>query len=187
MEPGAKVKLRGVQVGRVATIQSGDPVKLQLELYPEQLKFIPANVAANITATTAFGAKYVDLLTPDDPSPKRLDGWGSVKSRNVSTEVNTVFQNLVGVLNQVDVSKLNAVLTALADGFRGKGEADRRGHHRRQPGADGDQPTQRDDSGRLPRSQGIQRHLQCGRTRHRDRTGCRQHHKHHDQQQCQAT
>ena len=44
-------------------------------------------------------------------------------SRNVSTEVNTVFQNLVGVLNQVDVTKLNAVLTAVADGFRGKGEA----------------------------------------------------------------
>ena len=38
MEPGAKVKLRGVQVGRVASIQPGQPVKLQLELYPEQLK-----------------------------------------------------------------------------------------------------------------------------------------------------
>jgi phospholipid/cholesterol/gamma-HCH transport system substrate-binding protein len=46
-----------------------------------------------------------------------------VASRNVTTEVNTVFQNLVGVLNKVDVAKLNAVLTALADGFRGKGEA----------------------------------------------------------------
>lgn len=64
MEPGAKVKLRGVQVGRVASIQEGDPVKLQLELYPEQLKYIPSNVGAEITATTAFGAKYVDLLTP---------------------------------------------------------------------------------------------------------------------------
>ncbi len=46
-----------------------------------------------------------------------------VQSRNVTTEVNTVFQNLVGVLNKIDVAKLNAVLTALADGFRGKGEA----------------------------------------------------------------
>jgi phospholipid/cholesterol/gamma-HCH transport system substrate-binding protein len=123
MEPGAKVKLRGVQVGRVASIQPGDPVKLQLELYPEQLRYIPANVAARITATTAFGAKYVDLLTPTDPSPKRLTAGAVVESRNVTTEVNTVFQNLVAVLNQVDVPKLNAVLTALADGFRGKGEA----------------------------------------------------------------
>ena len=34
-----------------------------------------------------------------------------------------MFQNLVGVLNKVDVAKLNAILTALADGLRGKGEA----------------------------------------------------------------
>ena len=123
MEPGAKVKLRGVQVGRVASIQPGQPVKLQLELYPEQLKYIPANIGAEITATTAFGAKYVDLLTPTDPSPRRLRAGAVVASRNVTTEVNTVFQNLVGVLNKVDVAKLNAILTALADGLRGKGEA----------------------------------------------------------------
>jgi phospholipid/cholesterol/gamma-HCH transport system substrate-binding protein len=123
MEPGAKVKLRGVQVGRVASIQPGEPVKLHLELYPEQLKYIPANVAGKITATTAFGAKYVDLLTPANPSPKRLAAGAVVASRNVTTEVNTVFQNLVGVLNKVDVGKLNAVLTALAEGLRGKGEA----------------------------------------------------------------
>ena len=123
MEPGAAVKLRGVQVGRVSLIQPGDPVKLQLELYPEQLKYIPANVGAKITATTAFGAKYVDLLTPSHPSAKRLAAGAVLRSRNGSVEVNTVFQNLVGVLNQIDVPKLNAVLTALADGFRGKGEA----------------------------------------------------------------
>ncbi|OBI19285.1 MCE family protein [Mycobacterium sp. E2497] len=122
MEPGAKVKLRGVQVGRVSAIQPGDPVKLQLELYPEQLQYIPANVGAKITATTAFGAKYVDLLTPDSPSPKRLAAGAVVASSSVSVETNTVFQNLVAVLNQVDVPKLNAVLTAVADGFRGKGQ-----------------------------------------------------------------
>jgi phospholipid/cholesterol/gamma-HCH transport system substrate-binding protein len=43
-------------------------------------------------------------------------------SRNVSTEVNTVFQNLVDVLHQVDPPKLNSVLTALADGVRGQGQ-----------------------------------------------------------------
>ncbi|EUA23593.1 mce related family protein [Mycobacterium xenopi 4042] len=102
MEPGAKVKLRGVQVGRVSSIQPGDPVKLQLELYPEQLKYIPANITAQITATTVFGAKYVELLTPTEPSRKRLAAGAVVKARNVSTEVNTVFENLLGVLNQVD-------------------------------------------------------------------------------------
>lgn len=122
MEPGAKVKLRGVQVGRVSALQPGDPVKLQLEIYPDQLRYIPANIGAEITATTAFGAKYVDLLTPTNPSPKRLAAGAVVASNSVSIETNTVFQNLVAVLNQVDVPKLNAVLTAVADGFRGKGQ-----------------------------------------------------------------
>ena len=45
-----------------------------------------------------------------------------LQSRNVSTEVNTVFENLVGVLDQIDPAKLNAVLSALAEGVRGQGE-----------------------------------------------------------------
>ncbi len=123
MESGAKVKMRGVEVGRVAGIRGGSqPVSLQLELYPDAINRIPANTQAEIKATTAFGAKYVDLIYPADPSPARLTSGAVLHSRNVSTEVNTVFDNLVAILRQVDVAKLNAVLTALAEGLRGKGE-----------------------------------------------------------------
>jgi phospholipid/cholesterol/gamma-HCH transport system substrate-binding protein len=123
MEPGAKVKMRGVQVGRVSLIEPSDPVKLQLEMYPGQLKFIPSNVVAKITASTVFGAKFVELTPPSHPSPKRLVAGAVLRSDNVSVEVNTVFENLVGLLNQIDTAKLNAVLAALGEGFRGKGEA----------------------------------------------------------------
>jgi phospholipid/cholesterol/gamma-HCH transport system substrate-binding protein len=123
MDPWAKVKLRGVEVGRVSSIEPDGPVKLQLELYPNQLKYIPANVEAQITAPTAFGAKYVELITPAQPSPKRLAAGAVLRSRNVSTELNTTFQNLVSLLNKIDAAKLNAVLSALGEGFRGKGEA----------------------------------------------------------------
>jgi phospholipid/cholesterol/gamma-HCH transport system substrate-binding protein len=127
MDPGAKVKMRGVEVGRVAGITGGkSPVSLSLQIFPDQIKYIPANVAAEIKATTAFGAKYVDLIYPDKPSPRQLAAGAMLVSRNVSIEVNTVFENLVGLLNRVDVPKLNAVLTALADGVRGQGP--RMGH-----------------------------------------------------------
>lgn len=123
MESGGKVKLRGVQVGRVSQITGGqNPVTLKLEIYPDQIKFIPANVGAQIRATTVFGAKFVDLVYPDDPSPKRLAAGQVLKSSNVSTEVNTVFENLVGLLDQIDPAKLNGVLSALAQGVRGQGE-----------------------------------------------------------------
>jgi phospholipid/cholesterol/gamma-HCH transport system substrate-binding protein len=123
MEPGAKVKLRGVQVGRVGDVKGGlNQVSLQLDMDPDQLSQIPANVGAEIRATTAFGAKYVNLIYPDDPSPKRLAAGEVLRSSNVSTEVNTVFQNLRGVLQEIDPAKLNSVLSALAEGLRGQGE-----------------------------------------------------------------
>jgi len=123
MEPGAKVKLRGVKVGRVADIKGGlNQVSLHLEIDPDQLQQIPANVQAKIRATSAFGAKYVDLVYPADPSPKHLTAGAVLQSSNVSTEVNTVFQNLRDVLQKVDPAKLNGVLSALAEGVRGQGE-----------------------------------------------------------------
>ncbi len=97
-------------------------MQLKLEIDRDQIKHIPANVEAQIRATTVFGAKFVDLVYPSDPSPKRLQSGQVLHSRNVSVEVNTVFENVVGVLDQIDVAKLNSVLSALADGVRGQGE-----------------------------------------------------------------
>ncbi|MEX7472407.1 MCE family protein [Mycobacterium adipatum] len=122
METGAKVKMRGVEVGRVKSIAGGDAqASLELALYPDQIRFIPANVQAQIQATTAFGAKFVDLVYPSDPSPDRLAAGAVLRSTNVSTEVNTIFANLSELLAMIDPAKLNAVLTAVADGVRGKG------------------------------------------------------------------
>ena len=157
MESDAKVKLRGVQVGRVAAIEGGtEPVKLKLEIYPDQIEHIPANVEAQIRATTVFGAKFVDLVYPSDPSPQRLKAGQVLVSRNVSVEVNTVFENVVGVLDQIDPAKLNSVLSALAEGVRGKG--DRIGQattdaNQVSPRA---QSTQRDRARRLAGAAGLQ-------------------------------
>ncbi len=123
METNAKVKLRGVQVGRVSAIMGGsEPVALTLEIDSDKVKFIPANVEAQIRATTVFGAKFVDLVYPSDPSSQRLDAGQVLKSRNVTVEANTVFQNVVKVLDQIDPAKLNSTLSALAEGVRGQGE-----------------------------------------------------------------
>ncbi|UXA18972.1 MCE family protein [Mycobacterium sp. SMC-4] len=123
MEAGAKVKLRGVEVGRVQSISGGDGrAKLELGIDPDQIQFIPANVQAQIQVTTAFGAKFVDLVYPSDPSPASLAEGAVLQAINVSTEVNTIFENLSDLLKMVDPSKVNAVLTALAEAVRGKGE-----------------------------------------------------------------
>ena len=127
MEDGAKVKLRGVQVGEVTGIgaqtgAAGDVSKLSLKIYPEPFKYLPSNLEAEIKSSTAFGAKYVDLIVPTDASPQRLKPGAVVHSRNVTVEVNTVFQSLQGVVQSIDPAKLNSILSAVAESVRGKGD-----------------------------------------------------------------
>src|SRR2546423_5506106 len=122
MDPGAAVKLRGVKVGEVKDVQNRyGSVRLDIGIDRDQVDYIPANVAAQIRATTLFGAKYLDLVYPSDPSREPLRAGAVIAARNVSTEVNTVFENLVDLLQQIDPAKLNGVLTALSEGFRGQG------------------------------------------------------------------
>lgn len=113
--------MRGFEVGRVSAVTGGAGVSLQLRIDPDQIKYIPANVGAQIRATTIFGAKYVDLIYPDDPSPQRLSAGQVLHSANVTSEVNTVFENVVDLLNKVDPTKLNTIVTALSEGLRGEG------------------------------------------------------------------
>ncbi len=123
MEPGAKVKLRGVQIGQVASI--GTDVKaaqLQLKMDPGPFKYLPSNLEAEIKSTTAFGSKYVDLVVPDRPSSAPLKPGAILHSRNVTVEVNTVFENLQSVVQAIDPAKLNAILSAFAESLRGKGD-----------------------------------------------------------------
>ncbi len=108
------------RVGQVGTAKDG--ARLTLEIDPDQIQYIPANVEAEIDVTTAFGAKFVDLVYPENPSKERLAAGAVLRSKNVSTEVNTVFENVVDLIEMIDPAKLNAVLTAVADAVRGQGE-----------------------------------------------------------------
>lgn len=124
MENGAKVKLRGVQVGQVASIGTDmKSASLQLKIQPDAFKYLPSNLEAEIKSTTAFGSKYVDLIVPDQPSATSLKPGAVLHSRNVTVEVNTVFENLQSVVHALDPAKLNAILSAFAQSVRGKGEA----------------------------------------------------------------
>ncbi len=125
MEPGAKVKLRGVEIGRVASVAStaGNGSALKLTIDPEPFRYLPANLEAEIKSATAFGAKYVELVLPSaGPSEAALKPGAVLTSRNVTVEVNTVFQNLQNVVTAIDPAKLNAVLSAVAESLRGRGE-----------------------------------------------------------------
>lgn len=123
MNPDAKVKMRGVQVGKVASIESlpNGQAALHLAMDPAQLHLIPANVLVDIAASTVFGAKFVELVPPAEPSPKPLHAGQTLEGKHVTVEINTVFQQLTSVLAKIDPAKLNEALGALAAGFNGRG------------------------------------------------------------------
>jgi phospholipid/cholesterol/gamma-HCH transport system substrate-binding protein len=123
MEPGAKVKLRGVQIGQVASIGTDTKAaQLQLKMQPDAFKYLPSDVEAEIKSTTAFGSKFVELIVPEHHSSVALKPGAVLRSRNVTVEVNTVFENLQSVVQAIDPAKLNSILSAFAQSVRGKGD-----------------------------------------------------------------
>ncbi|MGF2945615.1 MCE family protein [Mycobacterium sp. Lab-001] len=123
MNPEAKVKMRGVEVGKVGSIDvrpNGQAV-LNLEMQPSQMHLIPANVLVDIASTSVFGAKFVDLVPPADPAPQHLQPGAVLQNKDVTVEINTVFQQLTSVLSSIDPAKLNETLGAIASAVNGRG------------------------------------------------------------------
>jgi len=123
MNVDARVKMRGVEVGKVASIEAlpDGQAALHLAMDPAQLHLIPANVLVEIASTTVFGAKYVQLMPPADPSPQPLHAGQVLDARHVTVEINTVFQQLTSVLSKIEPQKLNETLGAIASALNGRG------------------------------------------------------------------
>jgi len=123
MNPGAKVTMRAIRVGTVTAIDqspNGQAV-LHLSMDPAQLHLIPSNVTVDIASTTVFGAKLVQLSSPEQPSPQPMHAGQVIDAGNVTVEINTVFQQLTSMLSRIKPEQLNEILGALAAGFDGRG------------------------------------------------------------------
>ncbi len=123
MEKGAKVKYRGVQIGKVETVDySGDQARLTLSINSADMHFIPSNATVHIAGNTIFGAKAVEFLPPQNPSPTSLRPNANIAASAVQLEVNTLFQSLIDLLHKIDPVELNGTLSALSEGLRGHGD-----------------------------------------------------------------
>jgi phospholipid/cholesterol/gamma-HCH transport system substrate-binding protein len=131
MNSGDKVTYNGVEIGRVANIQEvnqgGVPkAKFTLDVDPKYIKLIPANVDAQIKATTVFGNKYVSFISPPDPKAARVSPNTPITVKTgpggVTTEFNTLFQTVVSISEKVDPVKLNETLAATAQALDGLGD-----------------------------------------------------------------
>ncbi len=127
VEPGSKVTYNGVKIGRVARIDmvddQGTPkARLTLDVEPRYIKDIPANVAADIRATTVFGNKYISFGSPENPSKQHISAHAMIDASAVTTEFNTLFETVTSIAEQVDPIKVNQTLTATAQALTGLGD-----------------------------------------------------------------
>ncbi|BBZ02727.1 Mce family protein Mce2A [Mycolicibacterium chitae] len=126
LEPGAKVTFNGVRIGRVVAVDTvpaggATAARLAVDVAPRYAAMLPADVVADITATTVFGNKYVSLTSPENPSAQRLSPDDPIRVRSVSTEFNTLFESILAIAERVDPVRLNATLSAVAEGLTGLG------------------------------------------------------------------
>ena len=124
MTPGADVKVHGMVVGTVRSITStGQGADLQLDLQPNQLGLIPANVTAMLLPKTLFGEKYVDLEVPSSPEGHLSSGAQISQDRSASgVEIEKVLDDLLPVLQAVQPQKLSVTLTAISQALSGRGQ-----------------------------------------------------------------
>ncbi|MET0698240.1 MAG: MCE family protein [Mycobacterium sp.] len=127
MDPGSKVTFNGVEVGRVEAVnpieRDGTTMaQLNLDVAPRYIDLIPANVDAQIKATTVFGNKYVSFTSPADPVKARISTKDVIDVSSVTTEFNTLFETITSISEQVDPVKLNMTLSATAEALTGLGK-----------------------------------------------------------------
>ncbi|HEY9313235.1 MCE family protein [Williamsia sp.] len=124
MYPDAKVQMRGVTVGQVSSIDSlpDGKASIQLAMNPSALHKIPENSTVQIASSTVFGAKFVEFLPPDAPSPEPMYSGQVFDSRSVTVELNTVFEQLTSVLTEIEPEKLNETLGVISTALSGRGD-----------------------------------------------------------------
>lgn len=121
----ADVKIRGIVVGRVASQRTdGNGATLSLHIAKDKVRYVPSNVLARLLPKTLFGEKYVDLVVPPGgPASGHLvkDQTIPQDTSRAALEVERVLADLYPLLRTLQPEKLNATLTAIAEGLRGHG------------------------------------------------------------------
>ena len=122
--PGSDVKVRGVKVGSVRKIELVDgQAQITMRLYDGEE--IPSAAVARIRAKTLFGEKFVDLdLTDTDEEAGPFLQEGDVlENTEGGFELEEVLVDTYPILARIDREELMIVISQLAEGGRGLGEA----------------------------------------------------------------
>ena len=119
LSTGSDVRMRGVVVGKVQSIQLQQRT-VHLTLQMEKQYRVPSSAAAYVDLKTLLGAKYVDLRF-DHYGPPFLTDGAHIQSTHVGPELEDVLADGVSVLDAIRPSDLATVVGTLAHASAGHG------------------------------------------------------------------
>jgi virulence factor Mce-like protein len=121
---GSDVKLRGVNVGEVRSIDTdGSGASMQLAMDPALASWVPSNATAVLLPKTLFGERFVSLQIPAAPASPITNGAVLQQDRSASSvELNKVLDDLMPVLRTVQPQKVATTLSAVSEALDGQGK-----------------------------------------------------------------
>lgn len=120
--PESDVKVRGVDIGEVTSIELVDG-QAEVRLRIEEGERLPVDTMAVIRPKTLFGEKYVDIVPgPKEQTGPYLEDGDSFAETQGGFELERVLADTYPLLQAIDPAELTTVLGELADAGDGLGE-----------------------------------------------------------------
>jgi len=118
---GAEVDYRGVQVGRVQSVQLVRSGEADLRIKLEKGFRVPANARATLRPRSLFGNEYVALDFPSGQEPPYLGPGQAITSTGVAPSLTNLIATSVPLFRSIHTGDLETVLTSLTAALRGEG------------------------------------------------------------------
>ncbi len=121
--PGSDVKVRGVKIGSVRSIDLVDG-RAEIAMRIQDGERIPRDAVARIRAKTLFGEKFIDfgLAGTDDTDGPFYEEGDILGETEGGFELEEVLVDTYPILQRIDPGELMTVISELAEGGRGLGE-----------------------------------------------------------------
>lgn len=124
LQKGSDVKLNGVPVGTVTSVDTSDEgAVLTLGLNPSTAEKLPTGTTARLLPKTLFGERFVSLIPTAGSDGRMLKGGDTIRQdlSQESVELEQVFDELLPLLQSIKPDKLSASLGELSTMLRGQG------------------------------------------------------------------
>ncbi|MHC9290895.1 MCE family protein [Mycobacterium sp. LTG2003] len=120
------VRYHGVNVGRIADIESGTEMsRVRLAIQPDALPIIPSSVVARIVPRTFFGDIYLQLVDSEgERSTAGLERGDtiSVDKSPDAMALYDVFTKIVELFSQIKPERMQVALTAISQSLNHRGD-----------------------------------------------------------------